>query len=238
MAIDLSVLTPSGTRDAGTATPVVGVVAAVTGACPDLSFVLSGVTIRLGARTRIEGGTCGDIKEGMRAGAIGASRADGSVEAAHVRIGPPPPAPVAGVIASLSGSCPALTFVLDGVIVRTSAATVSDGGTCSDLREGMRAAAIGPRAGDRTIEAEHVKFAVRPPEPQPPPSVSGAVRSVSGACPDLSFVIERTTVHASAKTTFEGGSCADVKVDAKAGATGTMRSDGSMEAGKVRLAAR
>jgi len=100
VAIDLNVLTPAGTRGAGTASPVVGIVAGVSGTCPDLTFVLSGVTIHLGARTRFEGGACGDVKEGMRAGAIGASRADGSVDAARVRIGTPPPPPVAGLVES------------------------------------------------------------------------------------------------------------------------------------------
>ena len=238
-AIDLNVLTPTGTRGAGTATPVVGIVAGVTGGCPDLSFVLSGVTIHVAARTRFEGGACAEIKEGMRAGAIGASRADGSVDAARVRMGDPPPPPVAGLIEALSGSCPTLTFVLDGVTVRTSSSTVFDGGACSDLREGMRAAAIGRRSGEKTIDAEHVKMAVRPPQPpQPPPAVGGLVRSVSGTCPNLTFDIDRTTVHASARTVFEGGSCADVKVDVRAGATGPRRSDGSLDAERVRLAPR
>ncbi len=243
-AIDLNVLTPTGTRGAGTAAPVVGIVAGVTGACPDLSFVLSGVTVHVSVRTRFEGGACGDVKEGMRAGAIGASRADGSVDAARVRVGTPPPPPVAGLVASLSGACPSLTFVLDGVTVQTSSSTVFDGGNCKDLREGMRAAAIGRRTGDKTLDAEHVKFGQRPQEPQPPrtpqppadrPLVGGVVRSVSGSCPNLTFQIDRTTVHASARTVYEGGTCANVKVDVRAGAMGTMRTDGSLDAEKVRL---
>jgi len=244
LAIDLNVLTPSGTRGAGVDAPVVGVVAGVSGACPDLSFVLSGVTVHVSARTRFEGGACTDIKEGMRAGAIGASRADGAVDAARVRIGTPPPPPVAGLVASLSGACPSLTFVLDGVTVQTSSSTVFDGGSCTDLREGMRAAAIGRRTGEKTLDAEHVKFGQRPQEPQPPrtpqppedrPMVGGVVRSVSGSCPDLTFQIDRTTVHASARTVYEGGACADVKVDLRAGAMGTRRTDGSLDAEKVRL---
>jgi len=243
-AIDLNVLTPNGTRGAGTTAPVVGVVAAVTGACPDLSFVLSGVTVHVSGRTRFEGGACGDVREGMRAGAIGVSRADGSVDAARVRVGTPPPPPVAGLVESVTGSCPALTFVLNGVTVHTSSSTVFDGGNCSDLREGMRAAAIGHRTGEKSIDAEHVKFGQRPQEPQPPrtpqppegrPMVGGVVRSVGGSCPDLTFQIDRTTVHASARTVYEGGACADVKVDVRAGAMGTMRTDGSLDAGKVRL---
>jgi hypothetical protein len=248
VTIDLNVLTPSGTRGAGVNAPVVGIVTRVSGACPDLSFVLSGVTIHVTGRTRIEGGTCADIQEGMRAGALGAPRADGSVDAARLRVGSPPPAPVAGLVESLSGSCPTLTFVLDRVTIRTSADTVFEGGTCGDLREGVRAGVIGRRTGERTLDAEHVRMAARPPQPpqdprppQPPgdqATVGGMVRSVSGTCPTLTFAIDRITVHVSARTTFEGGSCADVKVDVRAGAAGTKRSDGSIDATRVRLAPR
>ena len=166
-AIDLSTLTPNGTPGAGTQVPVVGIVAQVSGACPDLTIVLSGVTIHLSSRTRFESGGCSDIKEGMRAGAIGAKRADGSVDAQRAKIGAPPPK-----------------------------------------------------------------------VPPPPPSVSGEVASLSGACPDLTFVIGRTTVHVSGRTVFDGGSCATVKVGIKAGATGPKRSDGSIDAERVRLATR
>jgi hypothetical protein len=157
--IELNVLTPNGTAGAGVQAPVVGIVAQVSAACPDLTFVLSGVTIHVSSKTRFEGGACADVKEGMRVEALGSRRADGSVDAERVKIGTPPPPPVTGLVSALTGSCPALTFVLDGVTVRTSGKTVFEGGACGDLKDGMRAGAIGPRASDGSIDAEKVRIA-------------------------------------------------------------------------------
>jgi hypothetical protein len=229
--IDLDIVTPEGTLGAGVQTPVVGVVSRVSGACPDLTFVLSGVTIHVSSGTSFEGGGCSDLKGGMRAGALGRQRADGSIDARRVKVGATPPPPVTGIVASLSGACPALTFVLDGVTVRTGSITVFEGGTCSDLENGMRAGAIGPGAADGVLKAEHVRIA-----PAPLPAVSGTIASVSGTCPVLAFVIEQTRVHTSAKTVFDGCVCADVIVGVRGGAMGPRRTDGSIDAEKVRIA--
>jgi hypothetical protein len=229
--IHLNVVTPEGTPGAGVQTPLVGVVARVSGACPDLTFVLSGATIHVSSGTSFEGGGCSDLKEGMRAGALGAQQADGSIDARRVKVGETPPPAVRGVVASLSGACPALTFVLDGITVRTGSITVFEGRTCSDLENGMQAGAIGPRAPDGVLKAEHVRIA-----PAPLPAVTGTITSVSGTCPELAFVIEQTTVHTSAMTVFDANSCADVKVGVRGGAIGPRRADGSINAEKVKVA--
>jgi hypothetical protein len=208
-----------------------GMVASLTGTCPALSFVLSGTTVHLSATTRFEGGTCADIKEGVRAGATGTKRPDGSIDAVQVRIAPPPPPSVGGMVASLTGTCPALSFVLSGTTVHLSATTRFEGGTCADIKEGVRAGATGTKRPDGSIDAVQVRIA-----PPPPPSVGGMVSSLTGTCPALSFVLSGTTVHLSATTRFEGGTCADIKEGVRAGATGTKRPDGSIDAAHVRMA--
>jgi len=235
---NLDALTAEGTAGAGVAAPVIGIVTKISGSCPMLSFVLSGVTIQLSSRTNIEGGTCADIKEGMRAGAMGDRNADGSVQALRAKIGPPPPAPVTGLVEKLAGSCPNLTFQLEGTAVRTSGKTVFDGGSCGSLANGMRASAIGPKGADGLVDAEHVKMAA-PPAPSPTPTTgataSGVVKSVAGTCPSLTFAIETTTVHTSAKTVFDTAGCGDLKVGVSAGASGERRADGSIEASHVKV---
>jgi hypothetical protein len=156
--------------------------------------------------------------------------ADGSISAEHVKMAAPQPSLVTGVVRSLGGACPALTFVLGNVTVRTSGRTVFEGGACGDLKDGMRAGAIGSRAADGGIDAERVKMA-----PPPTPAVTGAIASLSGTCPDVTFLIERTTIHVSAKTVFVGGTCADLKAGIKARATGPKRADGSLDAEKVEI---
>ena len=232
--IDLTTVTPPGTQGAGSEKPVVGTVGQLTGTCPDLTFVLSGVTIHTSSRTVFEGGSCSDVKEGVRAGAIGTKRTDGSIDAARVKIAPPPPPPperVGGVVSALSGTCPALTFTLSGTTIHTTDKTVFEGGACGDVKEGMRAAAVGHKAADGSITAVHVKIVV-----PPPPPVTGTIGSLSGTCPAVTFVLSGTTIHTNDKTQFEGGSCADLKEGMRAGAVGPKAADGSITAERVKIA--
>ena len=232
-AIDLTAVTPLGKQGAGTTAPVVGTVGQLAGACPNLTFVLSGVTIRVTGATKFEGGTCADIQNDVRAGAIGAKNADGSIDAARVKVAPPPPPPpphAEGLVTSLSGACPALTFVLSGTTVHTTDKTLFEGGTCADVKEGGRAGAVGPKDASGVLNAERVKL-----PPPPPPHAEGLVTSLSGACPALTFVLSGTTVHTTDKTVFEGGTCADVKEGGRAGAVGPKDASGVLNAERVKL---
>ncbi len=205
-SIDLTTTTPPGTQGAGTEKPVVGTVSQVTGSCPaTLTFVLQGVTVHVTGTTTFEGGACTDLQAGVRAGAIGTKNADGSIAAVRVKIAPPaPPAPphASGRVSNLSGTCPALTFTLGDTTVHTSSATVFEGGTCADVKEGAGAGAVGPKDASGAIIADRVKIA--PPPPPKPPHASGRVSNLSGTCPALTFTLGDTTVHTSSATVFDG----------------------------------
>jgi hypothetical protein len=233
-AIDLNAVTPFGTQGAGSSAPVVGTVGQLTGTCPTVTFVLSGVTIHVTAATRFESGTCADIQNDVRAGAIGAKNTDGSIDAARVKVAPPPPPPpphAEGLVTSLSGTCPALTFVLAGTTVHTTDKTVFEGGTCADVKEGGRAGAVGPKDANGVLNAERVKV-----PPPPPPHAEGPVTALGGTCPVLTFTLSGTTVHTSDKTVFEGGTCTDVKEGARAGAMGPKDAAGAINAERVKIA--
>jgi hypothetical protein len=244
-SIDLNTATVPGTVGAGSDKPVVGTVGQSSGACPDLTFVLAGVTIHLSSTTRFESGACSDVKDGVRAGAIGTKNADGSINAVRVKIAPalPPLTHVEGTISGLGGTCPALTFTLSGTTVHTTDKTRFEGGTCADVKEGARAGAVGPKAADGSITAEHVKVMTGPP-PASVPTV-GTISSTSGTCPVLTFVLSSATttgtavtitVRVSDTTRFEGGTCADIKAGARVGAMGPKASDGSIDARVVKIA--
>lgn len=232
-SIDLNTATVPGTVGAGSDKPVVGTVGQSSGACPDLTFVLAGVTIHLSSTTRFESGACSDVKDGVRAGAIGTKNADGSINAVRVKIAPalPPLTHVEGTISGLGGTCPALTFTLSGTTVHTTDKTRFEGGTCADVKEGGRAGAAGPKDAGGAITAEHVKIV-----PPPPPHAAGAVTALGGTCPALTFTLSGTIVHTTDKTVFEGGTCADVKEGARAGAVGPKAADGSITADRVKIA--
>jgi hypothetical protein len=232
-SIDLNVATPPGTQGAGSEKPVVGTVGQVTGTCPDLTFVLSGVTIHISSKTVFESGACGDVKEGVRAGAIGSKRTDGSIDAARVKIAPavPPPPSASGAVTGLTGSCPSLTFSLSGTMVHTNDKTRFEGGACGDLKNDIRAGAMGPKDANGVIDAQVVKIA-----PPPLPAVTGTISALSGSCPNLQFVLSGTTVRTSDKTRFEGGACGDLKNDIRAGAMGPKDANGVINAHLVKIA--
>jgi hypothetical protein len=245
--IDLTVTTATGTPGAGFTAPVVGIVSGLTGTCPEVTFVLSGVTIHVTGATKFESGTCADVQNGVRAGAIGTKNANGVIEAVRVKVGvssptptppkpptPPSPPPHAeGVVTGLSGPCPTLRFTLSGTTVITNASTRFQGGGCTDVKEGVRAGASGPKDANGAITAEHVK--IIPPPPTPPPHASGPVIGLSGSCPTLTFTLSGTTVRASSTTVFEGGACTDVKEGARAAAMGPKDASGVINAVRVKI---
>jgi hypothetical protein len=80
------------------------------------------------------------------------------------------------------------------------------------------------------------------PMPTPPPpivpsvtTISGAVSSLSGECPDLILTVNGTTVVTSQSTKFTGGNCKHLESGTGISATGTVLGNGSIEAASVRI---
>jgi hypothetical protein len=164
---------------------------------------------------------------------------DGSIVRA-VRIDAEPLATVTGTVSGLAGACPSLTFSLDGAAVATDSMTSYGGGSaCSDVKNGDKRVAIGPKADDGHVRALYVTGAEKvtppapaPPAPTPPPtpevSITGIVGGLTGVCPNLSFTLDGSPVVTSASTAYGGGgACADVKNGDKRSAGGT-KTDGRL----------
>jgi hypothetical protein len=80
---------------------------------------------------------------------------------------PPPPAPppaggqtvnLSGRISSLSGTCPDVSFQVDGRRVLTSAATDYDDGRCSSLSNRDRVRVSGRTRSDGRVDAQQIQF--------------------------------------------------------------------------------
>ena len=243
---------PAGGQGAAANARAVGAIGQLTGTCPDVTFVLSAVTIHLSDKTKFDSGGCADLKDGVQTGAMGAKRTDGSIDATRVRIGvtsapPAQPAPRAqGQVSGLTGTCPAVSFRLGDTAVTTSDKTRFVGGKCEDVKEGLRIGATGPKDAGGTMTAATVRVGpatppaagrgAAPGTPTGETRVSGLVASMTGTCPALTFVLGNTTVHTTDKTRFEGGQCSDVKDGVRAGIAGPRAADGSITATMARLA--
>jgi hypothetical protein len=73
------------------------------------------------------------------------------------------------------------------------------------------------------------------PSPAPHVTVSGAVLTVTGRCPDLTFTILGNTVATNGDTKFDGGKCGNVKVGHLVTVQGTPGSNGVIAADVVKF---
>jgi hypothetical protein len=62
-----------------------------------------------------------------------------------------------GRVSNLAGTCPALTFVVDGVPVFTTSRTTFRKGSCDRLEAGDRVRVRGLRIGNGPVEAREVE---------------------------------------------------------------------------------
>jgi hypothetical protein len=145
-------------------------VSQIAGTCPTLTLTVHGVTVNTGAATQFEGGSCGNIRVGTRVEVEGDwLNEDGRVIAEKVEIedqpggstgGPGGSSPITseGTAATVTGTCPTKTFVMNGVSVITDAATVFDDGPCSALVSGARVEVTATRLANGTYLASKIDF--------------------------------------------------------------------------------
>jgi len=140
---------------------------------------------------------------------------------------------VKGAITGLGGTCPTLTFTLDGKTIKTSTATSYSGGGCADVKNDAKIAVAGTAQADGSILAAQVRIGTTTSSSQV--KVDGTVSGLGGTCPTLTFTLDGKTIKTSAATSYSGGTCADVKNDAKIAVAGAAQADGSILAAQVRI---
>ena len=245
------------------ANSVTGTISALAGNCPALTFMLERRIIKTDASTTFGEGGCAALKNGLRVGIAGVAQSDGSVKASRVgvvvTVTPPPPPPtvpvpvptgvvgVSGTVASLAGACPVVSFTLENRVIKTDATTAFGDAGCVAVKNGVRAEISGTVQTDGSIKALKVGVVVVVPPPPVPPvpvpvpsttiSVSGAVKSLSGTCPTVSFTLENRSIKTSTSTAFGDGGCAAIKNDVRVAVTGTIQADGSILALKAAVPA-
>jgi hypothetical protein len=242
-ATDAAAAAAASTGTTAATSGITGTVGTLSGSCPVLTFKLEGKTIKTSAATRFDGGACADVKNGSRANVTGPTQSDGSVLAEKVSllaattttVAPPTAITVTGTVGALAGACPTISFTLEGKTARTSSATVYTGGACGDVKNGSRLTISGTTQTDQSVAVE--KVTVLPPTTTTTPSttltITGTINSIAGTCPSVTFVLEAKKIVISAATTYERGTCTDLKNAIKVTATGAVQSDGSVAATRV-----
>lgn len=137
---------------------------------------------------------------------------------------------VEGVVAGLGGSCPNLTFGVNGQSVVTNAATRFEHAACSDLSNGMRVEVEGVRQASGPIAASKVE---RKDVQVVEVELKGSVTGLAGACPSVSFTINGQRVVTNAATQFDKISCGGLTNGLRVEAKGIRQTDGTVVASKV-----
>ena len=159
--------------DSAEDTHLEGPVTSLGGACPSVTFRIGGTLVRASVGTMFDDGGCTALRNGDRVRVDGIQQPDGSVQATEIEVDelengrPGDDGPDSdggsevhpeGAVTSLGGACPSLTFRVDGIVVRTSAATMFDDGGCTALRNGDRVRVDGIQQPDGSVQATEVEI--------------------------------------------------------------------------------
>jgi hypothetical protein len=157
----------NGTGDGGTqdtSASIAGTLTAMTGTKPTLVLTVGGTTVRTTSATDVK--RRGDVqaldalKIGQTLHVVGTRQSDGSLTARLIEIDDDAPGgefEIEGAMGGLSGTCPALSFSVNGFRIRTNASTTFENGACATLKSGTKVQVKGTRAADDVVTATLVK---------------------------------------------------------------------------------
>jgi hypothetical protein len=204
-----------------------GTVASLAGTCPSLTFTVNGTAAATNSSTTFSPGACSDVKNGGSLGVVGTAGSDGRVVARAVSVASTS-VTLNGTIAGLAGTCPALSFTVDGAPATTNAATTyggGAGGSCTSLKNGDYRYVSGQKQSNGQVLATYVSGASTTEV-----TVTATLANVAGVCPILTFKLDDGTIATTnTSTTYGGGSaCSAVKNADRWSLSGTRQSDGSL----------
>lgn len=141
-----------------------GTLTAMSGSVPTLTLTVGGTTVRTSSSTDVkrrgDAQTLNELRIGMDLHVVGTRQSDGSLDARKIEISDDATGgevEIAGAAGGVSGSCPALSFGINGYSIRTNASTTFEGITCAALKSGTRVTVKGISQGDNSVLATSVK---------------------------------------------------------------------------------
>lgn len=236
----------------GLAVEATDVITALTGTCPNVAITVRDAPVTVNTTTVFGTGlSCAGLTVGATVHVTGlltfgtggtfsvvATLIAAESTAPVAPVTPAEPEDVAGTVASVTGTCPAITIALvggGGTVVTSATSTFDPAAGCSTVAAGTVIEARGTRNTGGQLLATSVK--VRQAESGHGKKVSGegTAGHVTGACPTLSMIVAGTHVNTTASTTFENGGCGSVREGTKLVVTGDAQTDGSVTAVVVRI---
>jgi uncharacterized protein DUF5666 len=184
------------------------------------------------------------LKDGVRVEVKGQQR-DGYTYAERIHVndsgtddgtGQDDSASIQGLLTSIAGTKPALTLLVGGTVVRTSASTDvqrrGDMQTLDALKIGQTLHVVGVRQSNASIDARHVfidddatggEF-----------QIEGSIGGLKGSCPSVVFGVNGFSIATNGSTVFDGGACSTLQNGDKVTVNGLKNGDGSVLATRVK----
>lgn len=141
-----------------------GILTAIAGAKPALTLTVGGTAVRTSASTEVQRRgdvqTLDNLKTGQTLHVVGVRQSNGSIDARQIFIDADPTGgefEIAGSLGGLKGTCPAVSFGVNGFSITTSSATVFEGASCSGLKSGTKVTVNGIKQADGSVLATRVK---------------------------------------------------------------------------------
>lgn len=140
-----------------------GVLTVIGGSTPTLTLTVGGTTVRTSSSTEVrrrgDVQTLDTLKVGQTLHVVGARQSDASLNARMIQIDDDPTGgavEIEGSVGGLKGTCPAVSFSVNGFAITANSATVFAGGTCSTLKSGSKATVKGTKQADGIILATRI----------------------------------------------------------------------------------
>lgn len=140
-----------------------GTLTAIAGGFPNFVLTVGTTTVRTSSATEVKRRgdvqTLNELEAGMSLHVIGVRQSDGSIDARRIEINDDAAGgefEIEGAAGGVNGTCPAVTFSVNGFTIKTSAATTFDGGACAALKSGDKVTVQGTRQADGTVAATKV----------------------------------------------------------------------------------
>jgi hypothetical protein len=149
----------NGNDDNGQDQRVTGAISGLGGNCPNRSFRVAGRTILVTAATQYLLGTaCGALADGVTVEVEGpASGSTITAKTVKFEDGPAGDTTLRGTVTGRGGSCPDITFTVQGKTVTTTASTLFRKATCEQIVNGTTVEAEGVLIGN-TLAAKKVQL--------------------------------------------------------------------------------
>jgi hypothetical protein len=136
----------------------------ISGSVPTLQLLVGTTTVRTNSNTEVKRRgdvqTLNELKVGMDVHVVGTRQADGSLDARKIEINDDEAGKefeIEGSAGGVSGSCPVLSFGINGYAIKTNAATTFQGITCAAMKSGTKVTVKGIVQGDGSVLATLVK---------------------------------------------------------------------------------